>query len=630
MATAQEVITLASSYKNKNYQDMRKAGMRAGGGTNAWCADFVAFILEKLNIKKGLSSSSQQFIGMSGYHSKGTYLPKKGDVFILTNIGDSGHGHTGFVAEDAKGTVSSFTFKTVEGNSNSKVRIGSYSSSGTDSQRVTGFWTPPYNGKLSRDFNITKQDLGTYTVTGYCPCSVCCGKWANGITSTGAKAKADWTIAVDPKKIKYGSYIEMDGHVYHAEDCGGAIKDTHIDRYFSTHEQAKKWGKQSKKLLLLKGTDSELKAYAEYVNSGGLTSSGNTSSSKIELNSTKIVSTEGTEGKQRNLFSVTKNGDWYKGYELYIQNEKGNIFQPVVADGIQWSTSRTNTPGKLTFTVLKDDIISFNEGSAVQFKVFGDGVFYGYVFNKQRSSDDRIKVTAYDQLLYFRNKHTYCYTQKTASDVLQMIINDFKLTSGTIDDTGFIINKRIEDNVDLFNIMQTAIDLTWSNKGARYILYDDFGSLSLVNTNKLKYDVMISGDNIEDFDYSTTIENSANKIVMYKDNDSGCREMKIYQDGDSITRWGLLQHTQSYSKDENPDVLGRQLLSEKNRVVRKLSVKGVLGDIRIRAGAQILVKLNLGDILLDTNMMVEQAAHNFYNDKYMMDLSLIKNGEFTA
>lgn len=85
-------------------------------------------------------------------------------------------------------------------------------------------------------------NLGEFKLTAYCPCSKCCGKWANGITSTGVTAKAGRTIAVDPKVIPYGTEVIINGHTYIAEDCGGAIKGNRIDVYFDSHSEALKFG----------------------------------------------------------------------------------------------------------------------------------------------------------------------------------------------------------------------------------------------------------------------------------------------------------------------------------------------------------------------------------------------------
>lgn len=618
MASANEVINYASSMGGKDYSGMVSVGMRAGNST-LWCADFVAFVLNKKGVKSGLGSSSQQFKSLSGYHNKSGYKPKVGDVFVLTY--NSTSGHTGFVK-----AVYDDYFIAVEGNSTGG-KICTSNRYKYSSTTLAGFWTPPYSGSSSeRTFNIAKQDLGNYTVTGYCGCSKCCGK-SDGITSTGVKAQADWTIAVDPKEIKYGSYVEMDGHIYHAEDCGGAIKGNHIDRFFKTHQEALNWGKQTKKLTLLKGTDSELKEYAEYINNGGAYES----SQEKNLTSAKIVSVEGAGGQKKNLFSVTKNGDWYDGYELYIKNYNGDIFQPVVLSGIKWTTERTGAPGKLDFTIIKDDKISFGEGAAVVFKVNGDGVFYGYVFTKTRDKERYIKVTAYDQLRYFKNRDTYIFSNKRADEILQMICDDYKLSVGKLSNTKYAIPSRIEDNSELFSIMENAIEETYKNTGARYLLYDDFGSIQLKSVNEFKTNLMVDGGAAENFGYSTSIDDDTyNRIQLYKDSDEGCREKKIYQDGDSISRFGVLQHTQSYDDKTNPDELGKQLLLNYNRITRKLSIKNAMGDIRARAGSQIYVKLNLGDIDIETNMMVQSATHNFENGKYTMDLKLIKQGLFTS
>lgn len=93
--------------------------------------------------------------------------------------------------------------------------------------------------------------LGQFKLTAYCPCSKCNGKWAGGITSTGAKAKANHTIAVDPKVIPYGTVVLINGQSYIAEDCGGAIKGNKIDIFFDTHTEASNFGVQYAEVYLV-------------------------------------------------------------------------------------------------------------------------------------------------------------------------------------------------------------------------------------------------------------------------------------------------------------------------------------------------------------------------------------------
>lgn len=60
--------------------------------------------------------------------------------------------------------------------------------------------------------------------------------------------------------------------------------------------------------------------------------------------------------------------------ELLIQNEE-IVYQPVIEGEIIWETERKGTPGKLTFNVLKDGIINFQEGNRVTFTYNGEKYF---------------------------------------------------------------------------------------------------------------------------------------------------------------------------------------------------------------------------------------------------------------
>ena len=83
----------------------------------------------------------------------------------------------------------------------------------------------------------------TFTVTGYCPCEKCCGK-TDGITASGAKAKANHTLAA-PSTYNFGTKIQLDGYgTFVVEDRGGSIKGNRLDRFFNTHQEALNWGKK--------------------------------------------------------------------------------------------------------------------------------------------------------------------------------------------------------------------------------------------------------------------------------------------------------------------------------------------------------------------------------------------------
>ena len=120
--------------------------------------------------------------------------------------------------------------------------------------------------------------------------------------------------------------------------------------------------------------------------------------------------------------------------QLLIQ-WKDTCYEPVCQDGITWTLERKGSPGKLEFTVLKDEKLYFEEGAIVRMTSDSTNVFYGFVFKKSYDKDKNIKVTAYDQLRYLKNKDTYVYKNKTATELVKMIANDFNLNVGQMDDT---------------------------------------------------------------------------------------------------------------------------------------------------------------------------------------------------
>lgn len=317
-------------------------------------------------------------------------------------------------------------------------------------------------------------------------------------------------------------------------------------------------------------------------------------------------------------------------YQLLILS-RGNIYECAVQEPIIWEVHRKGVPGKLTFNVLKDEKLAFYEGDAVRFDYDGHKIFFGFVFTKKRSNNRIIAVTAYDQLRYFKNKDTYTYKGKTAAAVLKMLITDFKLQAGAIDDTKHVISPRVEDNQELFTILDTALSITTKHTGKLYVLYDEYGKVFLRDVKDMKLNILIDEESGETFEYTTSIdENTYNKIKIYReDKKKGKREIFIAQDSKNMNEWGVLQLTESLEKGENGKVKADSLLALHNQKTRKLHINKVFGDPRIRGGSTLGVQLYLGDLSVAKFMMVETVKHSFYESDHRMDLKLI-GGDFVA
>lgn len=122
-------------------------------------------------------------------------------------------------------------------------------------------WSPLYPPKRQAPREFVLE------VTGYCDCGECCGWKRNwfgmpvhrygerrgkrkhvGITASGAPAQ-NGTIAADTNLFPFDTVMYVPGYGYGVvEDRGGDIQGYHIDLYFTTHHQAKNWGRQRVKV----------------------------------------------------------------------------------------------------------------------------------------------------------------------------------------------------------------------------------------------------------------------------------------------------------------------------------------------------------------------------------------------
>lgn len=324
---------------------------------------------------------------------------------------------------------------------------------------------------------------------------------------------------------------------------------------------------------------------------------------------------------------------------IMTSNEKG--FIPCVPDSITWTLDRWGSPGKLTFKVLQDDTLDFEEGNCVQLR-YGDlDLFKGYVFTKKQDRNSVVSVTAYDQLRYLKNKDIYQFVNIKASEVVQRIAEDFKLTVGEVEDTKYVIPKMRSSNETLFDTIGKALAHTYlyskTEKGEPekkfYILYDNFGRLCLKEVGSLDVPILIDSETAENFSFESSIDKDTyNTIKLYEDDkQSGKRQVYIARNEAFQQRWGILQKTESINskKCANPDEKAKRMLDSYNFAKKTLTISNALGDCRVRAGSRIWVSLkvkdstsNLGDGKQAVQMLVESVKHKFTNDYYTMDLTL--------
>ncbi len=296
------------------------------------------------------------------------------------------------------------------------------------------------------------------------------------------------------------------------------------------------------------------------------------------------------------------------------------------------TTNRTGSPGTMKFTINAAGGISFVEGDPVRFSVDGQVIFLGWVFTKTRDRHAVIEVTCYDQLRYLKASASYCFTGRTAGEIIQEIAQDFQLTVGRLDDTGYPIPALIMEEKSCLDIISTAVQRTLLATGRLYTFFDDCGALSLREAGAMVAQGVVGTCSLlTDYQYKTDIDQQTyNAVKLSRPNEAtGRADVFQVMDSANIGKWGLLQLYQTVDEAMNDAQAGaqaRSMLKYHNRRFRTLKVQA-LGIPGLRAGQMLMMDVeNLGDISLHGLVLLERVSHTFKNDLHEMDFDVQELG----
>ncbi len=498
-----------------------------------------------------------------------------------------------------------------------------------------------------------KKRLGSSAYAGRCQAFVA-DAYAKGAgmprksASTAKAARKLWRVSSSRKDIPVGAAVYFDSPTApsagHVALCIGndqvihafsSIKITSIDAVIGAGYAYQGWGwnggvKPSGAVQVVSTTTAS--SSNSSASSGSTGSTGRTEKESKEITTVVSKSVTGIgNGQKMALTGFPANLSY--GVEILIQNDK--VYMPTVESGIKLERSRSGSPSKLTFTVLKDNVLNFQEGNPVTMRFNGAPVFAGFVFQKRRTNYTEIEVVCYDQIRYLKNKSTFSYTDKTYGELLAMLAKDFHLTCGSVADTKYKIPTRIEEGT-LLDALQNASDLTIINTGILYVLYDDFGKLTLKPLKDMILNLLVDEETASSFDYTSSIDKDTyDRIKLAIDNDeTGQRETHVLNEPGNQAKWGVLQYYEKLDGDSSAALLtqrAKTLLKYYNKKHRTLTIKKAFGDPRVRGGSLLVVKLGLGDISVQNYMCVEKVTHTWAAGVHTMDLNLSGiRGEFVT
>lgn len=87
------------------------------------------------------------------------------------------------------------------------------------------------------------------TLTAYCPCAICCGKWSRyGLTASQTKPVEGFTLA--SRQYPIGTVVMIDGRLHMVHDTGGP-KVPGFDVFHNTHQEARRFGVQRRRVQIV-------------------------------------------------------------------------------------------------------------------------------------------------------------------------------------------------------------------------------------------------------------------------------------------------------------------------------------------------------------------------------------------
>ena len=158
-------------------------------------------------------------------------------------------------------------------------------------------------------------------------------------------------------------------------------------------------------------------------------------------------------------------------YNMHIldQESRGIFDVSTLLHDVQYYTSLQGQPGKLTFTLEKDPngLLQLSMGSLVKFWNDGIQVFYGYVFTIDTDKDERLKVTAYDQMRYLQN-HDYIFmSNMNLTELFKKICTQTELKYRIMGHAKEVDEVKLDphhfNDVSYFDMLQYAITRTNAN-----------------------------------------------------------------------------------------------------------------------------------------------------------------------
>lgn len=312
---------------------------------------------------------------------------------------------------------------------------------------------------------------------------------------------------------------------------------------------------------------------------------------------------------------------------IILKGEQGYDVTQLV-EQVKWKGRKGSSSRTLAVTLIDDDGykharsgIDVEQGHQCIFSYDGTELFRGIIMSQTQSNQKKLQFTAYDNGIYLaNNKDTFCYENKTASDVFRDCCTRFGLPMGEVASCSYKIPELTKSKTTAFDAIADALSLDFDATGIRHYVASSKGKLSLLTRreNILQWVIEV-GQNITSYSYSRSIEDIKTRVKMVskegttvaeKSNAELEKKIGIFQEID--------QPDESLTTAQVNDLI-ESIMEEKGTPERTLSVEA-MGIAEVISG--IGVYIIIPELGISRTFYVDEDTHTFEDNKHTMSLKL--------
>lgn len=295
---------------------------------------------------------------------------------------------------------------------------------------------------------------------------------------------------------------------------------------------------------------------------------------------------------------------------------------------IVWSGRKGAAPRNCKITLLDDDGENHNRVSVDcengdQCVMYEDNneLFRGMIISHKQTKKKRLEITAYDNAYYLvNNKDSFCYTNKTATQIFNDCTTRLGMTGGTVVDTEYVIPELPKAKTTYYDVMLDSLSMTYKATGCRYYISSQNGNLHLLRRceNTLQW-VLEVGANITDYEYTQSIAGIKTRVRLLSKEDAVVYEEVNTELEEKI---GSFMDVDSVDDDYNEaqmKELVESVFAEKGMPTKTLKVSGIGITDAISGGCVYVIIPHLG---IKRTFYIDEDTHTFTRRSHTMTLKL--------